>query len=83
MQRRVLSEVAKKGTVARDVQESAFDAVQTMRSDYDRAETLLAFLGAKAVDASSRQAFVNAAERIRSSYDQNRVLAALVRSEPR
>ena len=57
--------------------------MQTMHSDYDRAETLLAFLGAKAVDVSSRQAFVNAAERIRSSYDQNRVLAALVRSEPR
>jgi hypothetical protein len=54
-----------------------------MRSDYDRAETLLAFLNARAVDSASRQAFVDAADRIRSSYDQTRVLAALVKSERR
>jgi hypothetical protein len=54
-----------------------------MSSDYDRAEVLLAFLHAGAVDAATRPAFVSAAERIRSSYDQNRVLAALVKSERR
>ena len=50
-----------------------------MSSDYDRAEVLLAFVGAQGVDSASRPAFVSAAERIKSSYDQNRVLAALVR----
>jgi hypothetical protein len=52
-----------------------------MTSDYDRAEVLVAF--APGVDAGSRQAFVSAAERIKSSHDQNRVLAALVRAERR
>jgi hypothetical protein len=52
-----------------------------MRSDYDRAEILLAFLNAHGVHSDTRQAFVNAAERITSSHDQNRVLAALVRAE--
>jgi hypothetical protein len=54
-----------------------------MSSDYDRAETLLAFVGSQPLDASARAAFVAAAEKIRSSHDQNRVLAALVRSERR
>jgi hypothetical protein len=79
----VLNPVAAKGTVARDVQESAFDAVQTMKSDYERAEVLLAFLSGNAVEGSVRQAFLNAAERIQSQHEQNRVLAALVRSERR
>jgi hypothetical protein len=52
-----------------------------MTSDYDRAEVLLAFVST--VDAASRPAFVSAAERIKSSHDQNRVLAALVRAERR
>ena len=81
--RRVLTEVAKKGTMSADVQRAAFDLVGTMGSDHDRAETLLAFLGAQPMDSSARQAFVAAAERIHSSYDQNRVLAELVRSERR
>jgi hypothetical protein len=54
-----------------------------MSSDYDRAEVLLAFVGGQRIDASSRAAFVSAAERLKSSYDQNRVLAALVRAERR
>ena len=35
------------------------------------------------MDTATRQAFVAAAERIQSSHDQNRVLAALVKSERR
>ena len=66
-----------------DVQKDVFDVVSTMSSDYDRAETLLAFVPANGVDAATRQAFVTAAERIRSSHDQNRVLAALERAEKR
>jgi hypothetical protein len=81
--RRVLTEVAKKGPAAAEVQRSAFELIGSMSSDHDRAETLLAFLGAQPMDASTRQAFVAATERIRSSYDQNRVLAALVKSERR
>jgi hypothetical protein len=54
-----------------------------MSSDYDRAEILLAFVSAQGIDSASRPAFVSAAERLKSSYDQNRVLAALVRAERR
>ena len=79
--REVLTGLAKKGSSTREVQDAVFDAVDQMTSDYDRAEVLLAF--APGVDAGSRPAFVSAAERIRSSYDQNRVLAALVKGERR
>jgi len=81
--RRVLTEIAKKGGVTADIQRSAFELIGSIGSDHDRAETLLAFLGSQPMDASTRQAFMAAAERIHSSYDQNRVLAALVRSERR
>lgn len=78
--RRILMAVARK-TPTREVQQAAFDSIATMSSDYDRAETLLAFIGAQPLDPTARQAFVAAAEKIRSSHDQNRVLAALVRAE--
>ena len=81
--RRVLTEVARKGSASADVQRGVFDLVTTMGSDHDRAETLLVFLGTQPMDAATRQAFVRAAERIGSSYDQNRVLAALVKAERR
>ena len=45
-------------------------------------EMLLAFVN-QPMDGATRQAFVTAAERIRSTHDQNRVLAALVKSERR
>jgi hypothetical protein len=79
--REVLTGLAKKGSSPREVQDAVYDVVGLMTSDYDRAEVLLAF--APGVDAGSRPAFVSAAERIRSSYDQNRVLAALVKAERR
>jgi hypothetical protein len=79
--REVLTGLAKKGSAGAEVQGEVFGAVAEMTSDYDRAEVLLAF--AAGVDASSRPAFVSAAERIRSAHDQNRVLAALVKAERR
>ena len=79
--RRVLTDVAKKGSLPPGVQQSAFEVVSLMSSDHDRAEVLLAFAGGQGIDASSRPAFVSAAEHLKSSYDQNRVLAALVRAE--
>ncbi len=81
--RQVLTEIARKGNVTPDIQQVAFDLVASMSSDYDRAEILLAFLNAGAIDATARPAFVSAAERIHSAHDQNRVLAALVKSERR
>jgi hypothetical protein len=78
--REVLTDLAKKAA-GREVQSAVFDAVAQMTSDYDRAEVLLAFVST--VDAASRPGFVSAAERIKSSHDQNRVLAALVRAERR
>ena len=79
--REVLTGLARKASSGRDVQDAVFEAVAQMTSDYDRAEVLLAFV--PGVDAASRPAFVSAAERIRSSHDQNRVLAALVKAERR
>ena len=63
------------------VRDEFFTAVRAITSDYDCAEVLLA--AAPGVDAASRPAFVSAAERIKSSHDQNRVLAALVKGEHR
>jgi hypothetical protein len=79
--REVLTGLAKKGSGGSAVPDGVFGAVAEMTSDYDRAEVLLAF--APHVDAASRPAFVSAAEHIRSSHDQNRVLAALVKAERR
>lgn len=79
--REVLTALAKKGSASREVQDAVFGAVADMPSDFDRAETLLAFV--PTMDAASRPAFVSAAERITSSHDQNRVLAALARAERR
>ena len=79
--REVLTGLAKKGSSGRDVQDAMFEAVAQMTSDYDRAEVLLALV--PGIDAAGRPAFVSAAERIRSSHDQNRVLAALVKAERR
>jgi hypothetical protein len=60
----VLIVLAKKGPSSREVQDAVFASVAEMTSDYDRAETLLAFV--PGMDQASRQAFVSAAERIRS-----------------
>ena len=79
--REVLTALATKGSAGREVQDAVFGAVADMTSDFDRAETLLAFV--PTINAASRPAFVSAAERITSSHDQNRVLAALVRAERR
>jgi hypothetical protein len=57
-----------------------FAAVKASKSDYDRAEVLVAVLKAKPLDTSARQACVDAAEGLKSTCDQNRVLAALVKS---
>lgn len=81
--RQILQALARREALAPDVRRSAFETIGMMRSDYDRAEALLAFVGSGPMDAAARQAFVAAAERIGSSYEQNRVLAALVRSERR
>jgi hypothetical protein len=79
--REVLTRLAAKGSTGRDVQDAVFGVVAEMTSDYDRAEVLLAF--APGIDSTSREAFVSAAERLRSSHDQNRVLAALVKAQRR
>ena len=79
--REALTALARKGAAGPGMQDAVFDAVAHMTSDYDRAEVLLAFV--PAVDAASRPAFLSAAESIRSSHDQNRVLAALMKAERR
>ena len=79
----VLTAFTKTYGVDQTTRTAYFAAVKTMRSDYDRAETLLTLTGAQPIDASLRSAFVDAAESIKSSHEQNRVLAALVRAERR
>ncbi len=79
--RQVLSAYLKRFGVEPAVRDEFFAAVRAMKSDYDTAEVLLA--AAPGVDAASRPAFITAAERIRSSHEQNRVLAALVKAERR
>lgn len=64
------------------VRDEFFAAVRAIKSDYDTADVLLAAV-VPGIDANSRPAFVSAAERIKSSHDQNRVLAALVKAERR
>jgi hypothetical protein len=80
--RRVLTALAQTYP-ERDVLQRTFETVAAMRSDYNRAEVLLSFVHTPRSDTAVRQAFVNAAQSIRSSYDQNRVLAALAKSENR
>src|SRR5205814_3045453 len=63
----------------REALQSVFESVATMQSDYDRAETLLAFAKVPMPDESTRQDFLHAARAIGSEYEQNRVLAALAR----
>jgi hypothetical protein len=79
--RQVLTVYVKRFGVEPALREEFFTAVRAIKSDYDCAEVLLAAV--PAVDAASRPAFVSAAERIHSSHDQNRVLAALVKAERR
>jgi hypothetical protein len=54
-----------------------------MQSDYEQAEVLLTVLRSHRVDTMVRPAFLAAADTIHSDYEQTRVLAALVRAEPR
>ena len=80
--RQVLTAYVKRFGIEAPLRDEFFAAVRAITSDYDAAEVLLA-AAVPGVDASTRPAFVSAAERIRSSHDQNRVLAALVKAERR
>ena len=74
--RRVLIEVAKLNPT-RDLVQATFEAAGGMQSDYERAEVLMALVRIAGGDTALREAFVSAAQRIRSSFEQERVLAAL------
>jgi hypothetical protein len=56
-------------------------AAATIKSDYDRAETLIAVAKHQPLTAATRPLYLAAAEGIHSDYDQTRTLAELVRSE--
>ena len=56
-------------------------AVATIKSDHDRAETLIAVVKHQPLTPATRPLYVAAAEGIHSDYDQTRALAELVRSE--
>src|SRR5438445_6804866 len=74
--RRVLMEL-RTMSPRREVLHGTLETGAGMQSDYDRAELLLAFVNAFRSDALVRQAFVDAAQSIHSSYEQSRVMAAL------
>jgi hypothetical protein len=80
--RRVLMELRTMNP-GHEILRGMFEAVAGMQSDYERAELLLAFVNGLRGDALVRQAFVDAAQHIHSSYEQNRVLAALAKSGSR
>jgi hypothetical protein len=80
--REVLTAYLKRFGLEPAVRDEFFAAVRAIKSDYDTAEILLVAV-MPGVDANARPAFVSAAERIKSSHDQNRVLAALVKAERR
>jgi beta-lactamase regulating signal transducer with metallopeptidase domain len=56
-------------------------AAATIKSDYDRAETLIAVAKHQPLTAATRPLYLAAADGIHSDYDQTRTLAELVRSE--
>ena len=58
-------------------------AIAMMTSDYDRAEMLLLVLKRQVIDSAARQAMLEVVEKIGSSYDQGRVLVAMVRADRR
>jgi hypothetical protein len=53
-------------------------ADQTLTSDYERAELLIAVAKAYALDAASKDAYLAAQRAIRSDYEQRRVLSAVL-----
>ena len=73
----------KKAPLAPGVSQGVFDTVRRISSDFERAQVLLAMIGAQPLDATARTAFIAAAESINSTFEQNRVLAALVKAERR
>ena len=73
----------KKTPLAPEVSRGVFDTVRRMSSDFERAQVLLTMVGVQSLDATARSAFIAAAESIGSTFEQNRVLAALVKAERR
>ena len=58
-------------------------AAATISGSYDRANVLLDVLKSQPLTAATRPLFLDAAQGISSTHDQNRVLAELVRAERR
>jgi hypothetical protein len=68
-----------------DVAAEAFRATALVRTDYEKAETLIAALGlvlAEPTEARVREAFLAATKTLRSDADRRRVLAAVAARHP-
>jgi hypothetical protein len=59
------------------------ETAKKINSSYERAHLLLSILKTNTIASSTRTLFLDVAEGISSSHEQNQVLAALVRAERR
>ena len=81
-QRRVIAAVLAPSARLDDaVMMPLLSAAAAVKSDFDRAEILIAAAKHQPVTPATRPLYVSAAEGIHSDYDQTRALAELVRSE--
>lgn len=79
---RVLRSVAERDDLSPDVLLSLLRATKGIKGDYETAQVLVAIAAKQQLSGASREAYVEAAERL-SSYEQGRVLTALVKNERR
>jgi hypothetical protein len=79
----VLTGIAASSALSDRVMLAMLDATTAMRSDHERAQTLVAIAGRHPLSAAARDKYIDAANDIRSEHEQTRALAALVRSERR
>lgn len=78
--RRVLSATLRNGARHRQTAQMALQSALHLKSDYELAEFLIELAGLRTVDEPLRQQFLAAVAKLRSTYDQDRVLAALQRT---
>jgi hypothetical protein len=79
--RRVLAALADSTTLSNETLTALLTAARDTGSDYDLAQILLRVAARHKLEGGLRDAYLNAADQISSSYEQGRVLVALVKNE--
>jgi hypothetical protein len=78
---RVLAAVIKQNDPTGEVRRLALQSALHFKSEYDLAGFLIQLVKVRPLDATLRQEVLNAVKQLQSSYEQGRVLSALVESE--